>query len=97
LVTVGPEITRAIGMPIVWVFRKVPVIFLCVCVVGMVVGVVVYRAARTDPHPVLVRWLGIGTLAFYLSAACFWAYRMVQGTWAEFCDRWSAVLDGLGG
>jgi len=98
VINVGPAVTRAVGKPLIRLFRLVPLIFGLVCVAGIGLGVFLTRISVTDdPHPMLVRGLGIGISLFYLGVGTMWLVKMYRRTWRDFCDWWLDVLDRLPG
>ena len=98
VVHVGPAITRAVGMPVVRLFRSVPAIFGLVCAGGVGIGVFLARVSVADEsHPMLIRGLALGMVLFYLGVGTMWLVKLYRRTWREFCTWWLGVLDRLPG
>jgi hypothetical protein len=88
-------LTRAVGVPVVRLFRRLPISFPIVCSGGIAVGVVLVRFASLDPHPLITRSLGVAVLIFYCGLALMWTAKTVRGEWTAFCDWWLEVLESL--
>jgi hypothetical protein len=75
---------------LVWrVFKKVPILFLLCCIIGLTVGVVVLFCPATGAREaIFLRIIGVACLLFYGGLAVLFVVKIRRGTWQRFCD-WS--------
>ena len=98
VVHVGSAVTRAVGKPVVRLFCAVPAVFGLVCAGGVALGVFLTRVSvADDPHPMLVRGIGVGIALFYVGVGAMWLVKVYRRTWREFRGWWLDVLDRLPG
>ena len=94
---VGGEITRAIGQPVIRLFKALPPVFAIICVGGVALGVFLTSSPSIDQEKgrVFIRGLGVLIICFYVGALVLWSVKMYRHTWTAFCDWWLSVLDAI--
>jgi hypothetical protein len=95
-VYVGPEIARAVGKPIVLLFRAIPATFLLVCLGGIGLGIFLLSFdAAQGKHPIVLHLFGVLMIIFYMGAFVLCAVKLWRGTWSGFCNWWLGILENL--
>jgi hypothetical protein len=84
-------IVGLVGRGFIRAFRKFPIIFFALCVVGLVVGVSALFDFGESPssrgQALFVKIIGVGCILFYGWLMLLFVWKILKSTWQEFCDR----------
>jgi hypothetical protein len=87
----------AVGKSFFRLVKKVPVIFLLVCIGGLTIGIGAWFdfGQPKDSRTIFLKCLGVGVILFYGWLMVLHLVKRLKGTWSEFCDRNHQIFENL--